>query len=144
MASRGATQPNIVAAIRKVDLLRGQNPLPSEVQARATITQQILPELAGTIVAASGAGGPVKPELAAATSFDRLLVEISGVNLLVWGVTALLTSLVGLVVLILNNPGFGIPLDYVYCVFWGFGIPTVIQQLNAGSAMNAMGVSVPK
>jgi hypothetical protein len=144
MASRGATQPNIVAAIRKVDLLRGQNPLPSEVQARATITQQILPELAGTIVAASGAGAPVKPELAAATSFDRLLVEISGVNLLVWGVTALLTSLVGLVVLILNNPGFGIPLDYVYCVFWGFGIPTVIQQLNAGSAMNAMGVSVPK
>jgi hypothetical protein len=144
MAAKGATEANIVAALGKIDQIRGQNPLPSEAQARATITQQILPNLAATIVVAASAGGPVKAEIAAATSFDRLLVEISDVNLLVWGVTALLTSLVGLAVLILSNPGFGTPMDYVYCTFWGFGIPTVVQQLNAGSTMTAMGVSVPK
>lgn len=80
----------------------------------AIITQQILPALAATVVLAAGVAGPVIPVVAAPASFDRLLVEISDINLLVWGVTALLTSLVGLVVLILNNPGFGIPLDYVY------------------------------
>jgi hypothetical protein len=144
MASGGATQPNIVAALHKLDLIRGQNPLPSEVQARAIITQQILPALVATIAVAADAAGPERLVLGAPASFDRLLVEISGVNLLVWGVTALLTSLVGLAVLILNNPGFGIPLDYVYCLFWGFGIPTAVQQLNAGSAMNAVGVSLPK
>jgi len=144
MASRGATQQKIIAALGKIDLIRGQSPLPSEVQARASITQQILPDLFATIAVTAGAGEPTKPQPAVPASFDRLLVEISGINLMVWFVTSLLTSLVGLVVLILNNPGFGIPLDYVYCVFWGFGIPTVIQQLNAGSAMNALGVSVPK
>lgn len=144
LAAKGAIEKNLVAALGKIDQIRGQNPVPSEAQARATITQQILPNLAATIVVAASAGGPVKAELAAATSFDRLTIEISDVNLLVWGVTALLTSLVGVAVLILSNPGFGTPLDYVYCMFWGFGIPTVIQQLNAGSAMTAMGVSVPK
>jgi hypothetical protein len=146
MGARPAPRPtdhDILAALGRIDALRGQNPLPSEAQARATITQQILPDLAHTIVVAAGAAQPAAP-LAKPVSFDRLLVEITDLNLLVWGVTALLTALVGLAVLILNNPGFGNAVDYIYCVFWGFGIPTAVQQLTSNSAVSALGISVTK
>lgn len=143
MESRAATQANIIKALTKIDGILGQSPIPSEVQARATITQQILPELAKSIVLASGLTS-INPTVAAPISFDRLLVEISGISSLVWIVTGLLTALVGVAVLILANPGFGVPLDFLYCVFWGFGIPTVAQQLSAGSVTTALGVSVPK
>ncbi len=145
MGARPAPRPtdnDIVAALGRIDALRGQNPLPSEAQARATITQQILPDLAHTVVVAAGV--PPAATLARPVSFDRLLVEITDLNLLVWGVAALLTALVGLVVLILNNPGFGNPVDYIYCVFWGFGIPTAVQQLTSNSAVSALGISVSK
>lgn len=137
------TDDDIVVALGRVNGLRGQNPLPSEAQARATITQQILPDLARTVTRAAGAA-QATAALAKPVSFDRLLVEITELNLLVWGVAASLTALVGLVVLILNNAGFGICVDYIYCLFWGFGIPTAVQQLTANSASSALGVSVAK
>jgi len=145
MALRPArpTDDDIAVALGRINALWGQNPLPSEAQARATITQQILPDLARTVVVASGVAQPAAT-LARPVSFDQLRVEVTDLNLLVWGVAASLTALVGLVVLILNNPGFGIPVDYIYCVFWGFGIPTAVQQLTANSAFNALGISVAK
>jgi len=137
------TDNDVITALGRIDVLRGQNPLPSEAQARATITQQILPDLAHTVLVAAGAA-PAAPPVVKPVSFDRLQVEISDLNVLVWGVASLLTALVGLVVLILNNPGFGIPVDYIYCIFWGFGIPTAVQQLTANSAVSALGISVSK
>lgn len=146
MATRPGARPtdnDVLAALARIDALRGQNPLPSEAQSRATITQQILPNLAGTIVVAAGAGQPTAT-LARPVSFDRLQVEITGLNVLVWGAAALLSALVGLIVLILNNPGFGNVVDYIYCVFWGFGIPTAVQQLTSNSAVSALGISLSK
>jgi hypothetical protein len=146
MATRQGARPtdnDVLAALARIDALRSQNPLPSEAQARATITQQILPNLAGTITALAGAAQPTAA-LARPVSFDRLQVEITSLNLLVWGAAGLLSALVGLIVLILNNPGFGNAVDYIYCVFWGFGIPTAVQQLTSNSAVSALGISVSK
>jgi hypothetical protein len=144
MGTRAArpTDNDILAALGRIDGLRGQNPLPSEAQARASLTQQILPDLAHTVVVAAGVAPP--PPVVPPVSFDRLQVEITDLNLMVWGIVSFLTALVGLVLLILNNPGFGSAVDYIYCVFWGFGIPTAVQQLTANSAVSALGISVSK
>jgi hypothetical protein len=63
---------------------------------------------------------------------------------LIWGV---LTWLGGVAVLILINPGFGTPLDLLFCLFWGFGLPAGIdklQQLSPASVASSIGVTVPK
>jgi hypothetical protein len=53
-----------------------------------------------------------------------------------------LTALTGVAVLILNNPGFGVPLDFVFSFFWGFGLPTTIGTLAPGSSATALNINI--
>jgi hypothetical protein len=60
---------------------------------------------------------------------------------LIWGT---LTLISGMSVLILTNPGFGTALDFVFCFFWGFGLPTGIdklQQLSPTGIATTIGMS---
>jgi len=75
---------------------------------------------------------------------DRLQIDIERVSGFVWLIWALLTALSALAVLILSNPGFGTPTDLLYCFFWGFGLPTVGQQLTPSSAGTSLGISIGK
>jgi hypothetical protein len=62
----------------------------------------------------------------------------------IWGV---LTLLIGLTVLVFTNPGFGTWPDMVFCLPWGFGLPTGIdklQQLGPSGIASTIGVSLPK
>jgi hypothetical protein len=77
-----------------------------------------------------------------ALSFEQIQVRIEHLSGAVWILWGLLTSLAGLDYLILGNPGFGTLLDLVFCVFWGFGIPTVLTQLTPTAVNTALGVSV--
>jgi len=48
--------------------------------------------------------------------------------------------------LVFSNLGFGVPMDYVYCFFWGLGLPSAGQQLTqmaAGSVTTALRVTIP-
>ena len=70
-------------------------------------------------------------------------MSIDQISASIWIAWAVLTWIIGFVVLILNQPGFGVPLDFLYCLVWGFGIPAVGQQLTATSATTALGVTLP-
>jgi hypothetical protein len=54
------------------------------------------------------------------------------------------SALSGLVVLILNNPGFGVPVDFVFALFWGFGLPTTVGALAPSSAATALNIPIAK
>jgi len=84
---------------------------------------------------------PVSEEIE--PSAERLVFQIAQVSSTVWTAVIALTWAVGLFVLVLNNPGFGVPMDFLYCLLWGFGIPAVGQQLTSASATSALGISVP-
>jgi hypothetical protein len=71
----------------------------------------------------------------------RLKIDTSNRHL-IW-VWMALTFAIGFVMLILNDPGFGVPIDYLYCLVWGIGLPVVGQQLTGASAGSALGVTFP-
>ncbi len=70
-------------------------------------------------------------------SFQDLTVDIGRMSYMVWGVFALIAGGLGTYVLILSNPGFGLPMDFLSCLFWGFGLPVGAQQLSQATMANA-------
>ena len=75
---------------------------------------------------------------------ETLLFEIQWTSGLTWLTSTTLTFVVGLFYLVLQNPAFGVPMDFLICVGWGFGLPTAASQLNGASARDALGVTLPK
>jgi len=69
---------------------------------------------------------------------------ILGERLSLLRAVALTVALAGLAVLILNNPGFGTPLDFVFAFFWGFALPTTVQALTPGSVATALNISIAR
>ncbi len=59
----------------------------------------------------------------------ELRVQIHLITAAFWLVWGGLSLLLGIAVLILANPGFGSAMDYIRCVFWGFGLPVAGQSL---------------
>jgi hypothetical protein len=50
-------------------------------------------------------------------------------------------------VLILPNAGFGTPLDFMFCVFWGVGLPITMDRLQStgpGGVAGSLGFTLPK
>ena len=80
----------------------------------------------------------------ASRSFESLQMEIQSISKGIWVLYGILTALSGLAFLILNNPGYGVPLDYVYALFWGFGLPTAVQSLTPSSAATALNISIAR
>jgi hypothetical protein len=96
-------------------------------------------ELAG---GAQGADAPPR----AALSLQRISTEIDVLSGATWLVYAILTAVSGFAALVLTNPGFGSCLDFVYCLFWGFGMPVTLeklQQLSPTQVGKSVGVSLP-
>ena len=80
-------------------------------------------------------------------SFERLSLDIARLSSSVWIIWFLITGLTGSAALVFSNLGFGVPMDYVQCLLWGFGIPAAGQtltQITAGSVSTALGVSIVK
>lgn len=137
--SLSTTQQNSVkAAIENIDAI------PTTVPADQVLeqVQQIVATLQGTLSA--GALAQALVPASANLSLEELQLEIESISKGVWLLYGILTALSGLAVLILNNPGYGVPLDYVFAFFWGFGLPTMIQQLVPGSAATALNISIAK
>ena len=94
----------------------------------------------------SGGGGAPVPK-AAELSSHTILVRLGKVNFALWAAYIALVVISGAVTLIFLNPGFGTLLDFVYCLFWGFGLPTTLdklQQLTVAGVSSSLSVSVPK
>lgn len=79
-------------------------------------------------------------------TLQRISAEIETINMTTWGAYLFLTSVAGTATLILANPGFGSPLDFVYCLFWGFGLPIALeklQQLSPSAVAKPLGITLP-
>lgn len=77
----------------------------------------------------------------------ELRVEIRRLSLAVWLLWGLGTWLVGVMVLVATNYGFGVGLDYFKCLLWGLGVPVVgqqVQQLAPTTFSTAFNVTLPK
>ena len=77
----------------------------------------------------------------------QLLIRVAHIVGAVWFLWAVLTLITGFAALILTNPAFGVPADYVKCFLWGIGVQMAgqqLQQLGPGSISTALGVSIPK
>jgi hypothetical protein len=112
-----------------IDSLATDVPLPTSDQARQTI-QNMLTLLHNTLY-------PPPPAFAAAFAvaqvpvmdrrgeLDSVQIQLQSIGKGIWMIYAILTAATGAGFLILNNPGFGIPLDLLFALFWGFEIGAV-------------------
>jgi len=141
-----AREGAIRKAITAIDRLAppGGPAKPAEAQAQVGNTlRDLRTELGPQAIAATG-GAPATPST---LTYERLTIDVERISALFWVVWALLTSLAGAAILVLAKDGFGVRMDYIYCLFWGFGIPAAGQsfmQLTAGSVTSALGISLVK
>ena len=135
----------VTGAVGNIDRIVTTAPLPTADQALAAI-QPILTNLHTQLyppVAPAPAPAPAPPPTAP-QDYERLAIEMNTISKGVWLIYGILTTLAGLVVLILNNPGFGVPVDFIFAFFWGFGLPTTVAALTPSSAATALSISVAK
>jgi hypothetical protein len=134
----------IADAIRSMDALGTKVPPLTPDQLRQSL-QTILAGLQNALYPAPGAGA-MAPQLGAPlpTETQTLQIDIQRIGKGIWLVYGALTTLSGLAVLILNNPGFGVPLDFIFAFFWGFGLPTTVGSLTPSSASSALNISISK
>jgi len=131
---------NIRSAVRDIDKIASASALPTPSDALSqvqTIQTKLLEKLTGV---------SPQPErtLTAAHELKVVNLEIESISKGIWILYSLLTALAGLVALILINPGFGTPIDYVFAFFWGFALPTTVQSLAPGSVATALNISIAK
>jgi hypothetical protein len=141
-----AQRARVTAAIQQIDAILAVIPAPSPDQALARaiglvhdLHVALYPPAAGLVEVL-----PAAPPSAPVRQYDVLQLEVQSISKGIWLLYGILTALSGLAVLILNNPGFGVPLDFVFVFFWGFGLPTTAQALAPGSAATALNISIAK
>jgi hypothetical protein len=80
-------------------------------------------------------------------STTDLNVSLRRMNLSVWIIWGVITLMAGVAAVILTNQGFGTPMDYVKCFFWGLSIQAggqQLQQLSPTAVATDFKISVPK
>lgn len=132
-------QSMVKAAVQQIDDLTTVSADAARVQIPI-----ILANLKKGLSGVTGAAEAALQTITAARELEVLQVEVQSIGKWIWLIYGLLTALTGLAVLILGNPGFGVPIDFIFAFFWGFGLPTTIQALAPGSAVSALNVSVAK
>jgi hypothetical protein len=140
-----AEQALVGATIKSIDAISATAPQPNPDQAFQSI-QPILTSLHNSLFPSPAAApvGPIVPPAPPASEFETLRLQVESISKGVWLVYGVLTALSGLAFLVLNNPGFGVPLDFIFAFFWGFGLPTSVSALAPGSAASALNISVAK
>ena len=140
-----AQQTLVSTAVGNVDQICANVPQPTSDQALALI-QPILTGLHNALFPPPPNAPLAAPAPPAAPSreFEMLGIEIQSISKGVWLLYGILTTLSGIVVLIFNNSGFGIPVDFVLAFFWGFGIPTTAGAIAPTSAASALNIAIAK
>jgi hypothetical protein len=134
-------------ALTRIDNLTATNPMLSPDAALIKVNSEVsqlhtalLPPRADLVV---GGQNDVPAAQTAAREYQTLRLEVQSISKGVWLLYGLLTMLSGLALLILSNPGFGIPVDFIFAFFWGFGLPTTLQSLPTGiSVANALNIQI--
>lgn len=134
-------QQHVKNAVRNIDAIANTSPPPTTSAALVQLRTILL-----TLESQLSDAGPAQPEspMTAAQELKVVNLEIESISKGIWMLYSLLTALVGLAALILTNPGFGTPLDFVFAFFWGFALPTTVQSLAPGSVATALNISIAK
>jgi len=127
----------ITEALKSLSAIANHKPLPQREAVRQEIPS-ILRKLDGEAAKVEEAVVPEKP-----LTYKQVQFQIEKLSQTVWLAWGLLTALTGLATLILTNPGFGTPLDFIFALLWGVGIPSVLNQLTPSSVTTQLGVSIP-
>jgi hypothetical protein len=137
-------QDLIVNAMKSVDAIGAILPAPSPDQARQSIQgiltglqNALFPPAPGAALVAGGIGS-------SPTEIQTLQIQMESVGKGIWLVYGALTALSGLAVLILGNPGFGVPIDFIFAFFWGFGLPTTVGALTPAATLSALNIAISK
>lgn len=135
------------AAIAKIDALAASDL--SNRDAISTSVRDLLKAMANDLAAASGKqldeAGAVPRSVN--YSSERLSFQLALVNAGGFFIFAILSSLLGVYVLIANDPNFGEPKDLLLCFLWGFGLPTAGQGLanvTAPAVAQSLGVTLTR
>ncbi len=138
----GATREAIVDGMRSLD---DPDSAVAEDKARVLVekaTKIAFPQPAGVLM-----GLLPSQSQQASIQLQHVMSQIEALSTGIWLVYLLLASVVGTVVLVFGNPGFGTPMDFLYCLLWGFGLPTTmdkLQQASPASVATAIGIQLPK
>jgi hypothetical protein len=95
-------------------------------------------------VFASDVGRQAPPE---PVTVQELTWEIGQLHKRSWLLWGALTVLTGAWTLIFANAGFGTVFDLLFCLFWGFGLPTTLeklQQATPATIATSAGITLPK
>ncbi len=136
-------QALVETAIKNIGSISTKVPQPNLDQA-FQLVQPILTKLHNDLFPGPAAAPPFNPPARPASEFETLQLQIQDISKGIWLLYGVLTALSGLAVLVLNNPGFGVPLDFILAFFWGFGLPTAVGALAPGSAASALNISIAK
>jgi hypothetical protein len=99
-------------------------------------------EKAKAVAADVGRQAPPQP-----VTVQELTWEIGRLYKLSWLLWGALTVLTGAWTFILANAGFGTVFDLLFCLFWGFGLPTTLeklQQATPATIASSAGITLPK
>jgi hypothetical protein len=131
-------QARVVTALGELDVLGGTAATQAEALAKLpAILASYQTDLAAKTVAAR----PVDPITLAQADF--VIEHASRAAWLLWAVAA---GLVGIVMLVLQNSGFGW-IDLAYCFLWGLGVPvsgSAFQALTPATVASNIGLNVPR
>ena len=136
----------IIDARERIDAIGGKA---ATAAAAATEIAAVLAQMdadltpAGAAAQAGPPGAVPRPE---STSIEIRSLQ-SRLALTAWSVWALITVAVGVASLIVGDKGFGTPLDYFKCFFWGLGIQAAgqqLQQLTPQAVATSFKLTLPK
>lgn len=135
----------VVKALKHLDAPGGAA---TEVKANALIAEALamLAPPQPDAQSALRSPAPATSTTPAKSLLQRVTTEIKSLTLSVWIAYGLLVSVGGIAVLIIANPGFGTLLDFIYCLFWGFGLPVALdklQQLSPSGMSTTLGIGSP-
>jgi hypothetical protein len=140
-------QQLVKGALTNIDNLTATTPMPGPDAALTKVNNELillrkalLPPLPPAALVLGQANNLATQT--AAREYQTLRLEVENISKGVWLIYGLLTTLSGLALLILSNPGFGIPVDFIFAFFWGFGLPTTLQSLPTGSVANALNIQI--
>ena len=135
LPSRPAAELEIVdEAIGRVDALAGSD-LGSRDEIGGSV-RSALKEMADKLAPLLAARNVASDAAPATVNYgsERLTFQLALVNAGGWFIFAVLSSLLGVYVLIAQDPDFGQPKDLLLCFLWGFGLPTAGQGLASMTA----------
>ena len=136
----------IIKARDRIDAVGGKA---ATAAAAATEIAAVLAQMdadltpAGAAAQAGPAGTAPRPE---STTVEIRSLQ-SRLAFTAWTVWALITVAVGVASLIVADKGFGTPLDYFKCFFWGLGIQAAgqqLQQLTPQAVATSFKLTLPK